>query len=139
MEVINAGINGDTTEEALKRVETEVLAYNPRLVIIELSANDFLQGLAQQKTFENLDKMVLMIQHRYAMVVLVEVAAGTFANQYLAGFKQLAKKRRALLVPNILEGIFTNPSLKSDEIHPNDAGYRLIADRIYKKIMPLLK
>ena len=138
-EVINAGVEGDTTEEGLQRIETDVLERNPRLVIIELSGNDFLQGLAVQTTLENLNKMMLMIQQKQAMIVLVEVAAGTLGDRYLSGFKQLAKKRKALLIPNILKGIFYNPSLKSDEIHPNDVGYDLIADRIYKKIMPLLK
>ena len=47
-----------------------------------------------------------MVQQKQAMVVLVEVAAGNFGDQYLAGFKQLAKKRKALLISNILEGIF---------------------------------
>lgn len=139
MPVINAGVDGDTTEEALKRIESDVLARDPRLVIVELSGNDFLQGMPTAQTLGNLDKMVEMIQQKGAMVVLVHVTAGYFGDNYLDGFKQIAKKRRALLIPNILRGIFTNPLFKSDEIHPNDDGYRIIADRIYKAIKPLLK
>ena len=137
--VINAGVNGNTTDDALSRIETDVLERDPRLVIIEFSGNDFLQGIPNQRTFSNLDKLVALIQEKHAFVVLVEVAAGHFGDEYLSGFKKIAKKRRVLLIPNILEGIMTNPTLKSDEIHPNDEGYRLIAERIYKQIKPFLK
>lgn len=138
MPVINAGVNGDTTHEALKRIERDVLVRSPRLVIVEFSGNDFLRGVPKEKTFTNLDKMVVMIQEKGAMVVLTEVRVGLFSDEYIKGFKIIAKKRRALLVPNIMKGIFSNPQLKNDRIHPNDAGYRIIADRIYKKIKPLL-
>ncbi|MCM8779723.1 MAG: arylesterase, partial [Candidatus Omnitrophica bacterium] len=83
--------------------------------------------------------IVTMIQGRGAMVVLVEVKTGYIAEGYTKDLKRLAKKKGALLVPNILRGIFFDPSFKSDMIHPNDAGYHLIAERIYKAIKPLLR
>lgn len=138
IDVINAGAGGNTTREALKRIEKDVLKHNPRLVIVEFSGNDFLQGIPKQETFDNLDKMVVMIQKKGAMVVLVGAGAGYFKDEYINGLKKIAKRRLALLIPNIMKGISSNPALKSDEIHPNDAGYRLIADRIYNKIKPLL-
>jgi acyl-CoA thioesterase I len=136
--VINAGVGGDTTRDALARVDADVLQHNPRMVIIEFSGNDFLRSIPREETLDNLDKLIQMIQGAGAMVVLAEVAAGTFGDAYLEGFQRIAKKRHALLVPNIMKGILFNPSLKSDEIHPNDAGYRLIAERIYIAIEPLL-
>ena len=138
MKVINAGVNGNTTKDALLRIDNDVLQYNPRLVIIEFGGNDFLQGVQLQETFDNLDKLIQMIQQKHAIVVLVEVAAGNFGDRYIEGFKLIAKKRRTLLIPNIMKGIFFNLALKSDDIHPNDAGYRIFADRIYKAIKPIL-
>ncbi|MFH1397751.1 MAG: GDSL-type esterase/lipase family protein [Candidatus Omnitrophota bacterium] len=139
MQVINAGVDGDTTRDALARINEDVLQYNPRLVIVEFSGNDFLKGISPQETFDNLDRILVMIQQKQAMVVMAEVAAGHFGDKYLYGFKKIAKKRRALLIPNIMKGIFFDPSLKSDQIHPNDAGYHIIADRIYKEIKSLLE
>jgi acyl-CoA thioesterase-1 len=139
MHVINAGVEGDTTREALKRIEKDVSGHDPRIVIVEFSGNDFLQGIPMRETFENLDKIVDVIEQKGAMVVLVEVRAGLFEDEYIAGFRQIAKKKKALLIPNILKGILSNPSLRSDEIHPNDAGYQIMADRIYKEIKPLLR
>ena len=139
MKVINAGVAGDKTRDALKRAEKDVLRYNPRMVIVEFSGNDFLQGIPPEETFENLDAIVDAIQKNGAMAVLVEVRAGYFGDQYISGFRKIAKKRNALLIQDILKGILTDPSLKSDNIHPNDTGYQLMADRIYKKISPLLR
>jgi len=136
--IINAGVGGDTTADALKRMGSDVLTKGPRLVIIEFCGNDFLQGVQKEQTLSNLDKMVEMAQERHAMVALVEVAAGYFGDQYLEGFKKIAAKRKALLIPGILKGIIADPSLKSDQIHPNDAGYAIVADRIYRKIRPYL-
>jgi len=138
MKVFNAGVGGNTTKDALSRIDNDVLQYNPRLVIIEFGGNDFLQGVELQETLDNIGKMTQKILHRHAMVVLVEVAAGHFGDEYIEGFKRIAKKRHSLLIPNIMKGILLNGALKSDNIHPNDAGYRIIADRIYKAIKPLL-
>jgi lysophospholipase L1-like esterase len=138
MKVINAGVSGDTTRDALKRIEEDVLRHNPRMVIIEFCGNDFLQSIPIEETFDNLDKMAEMVQQKQAIAVLAEVAAGRFGDAYLYGFKQIAEKRHAMLIPHILQDVFSDPSLKSDWLHPNDAGYRIIADRIYKAIKPLL-
>jgi acyl-CoA thioesterase I len=137
-EVINAGAAGDTTIDALRRLPGDVLRRDPRMVIVEFCGNDFLQQIPVQDTLRNIDAMVAAIKHKGAMVALVEVKAGYFEDEYLAGFKEIAKKRQAVLIPNILGGILLNPSLKSDGLHPNDAGYRLMAERIYGKIRRLL-
>ena len=139
MPVINAGVSGDTTQDALDRIGRDVLQRDPRMVIVEFSGNDFLHGVPIKITFDNLDKIVVKIRKKKAMVVLVEVAAGNYGDDYYQGFREIAERRGALLIPNIMKGIFANSSLKSDEIHPNDAGYRIIADKIYEAINPLLR
>jgi acyl-CoA thioesterase-1 len=139
MPVINAGVSGDTTQDALNRIDEDILQRDPRMVIVEFSGNDFLRGVPKKVTFDNLDEIVLKIRQKKSMVVLVEVAAGNFGDDYYEGFQEIAQRRGALLVSNIMKGIIANSSLKSDEIHPNDAGYRIIADRIYNEIRPLLR
>ncbi|MCM8771369.1 MAG: GDSL-type esterase/lipase family protein [Candidatus Omnitrophica bacterium] len=137
--VINAGVSGDTTRDALARVQKDVLEKNPRLVIVEFGGNDFLQGLPKEETLSNIERIVGLIQQQGAIVVLAQVRAGLWQDEYLAGFRRIARQRKALLVPNILGGILFNPDLKSDQIHPNDAGYALIAEKIYRAIKPLLE
>ena len=137
-EVINAGVGGETTADALRRLDADVLEKNPRLVIVELGGNDFLQQLPVQDTFANLETIVRRIQEHGAMVVLVGVSPGLLADTTRGEYEQVARARRAAFVPNILAGILADPTLKSDGIHPNDSGYEKIAQRIARAIRPLL-
>ena len=137
--VINAGVNGNTTRDALARLDSNVLARDPKLVIVEFGGNDFLQGLPRKETFANLDAIVRRIQARGAMVVLVGVQPGLFGDAARAEYQKIARARSAAFVPNILEGILSDPSLKSDELHPNDLGYEKISQRLLQTVEPLLK
>lgn len=138
-EVINAGGSGDTTRQALQRLATDVLEQDPRLVIVQFGGNDFLQGISREETFANLDEIVRRIQERGAMVVLVGVPSGWLVDATRADYQRIAKARRVAFIPNILEGIMTNPLLKSDQLHPNDEGYQKIAERILKTVRPLVE
>ena len=137
--VINAGISGDTTEDALARLERDVLSQDPLLVVVILGGNDFLRHYPHQQTFGNLEKIIQRIQGRGAMVVLASVQGGLFGDVYRKDYLRLAKQYKAAFIPNILAGIISNPSLKSDEIHPNAAGYQKMADRIVEAARPLLE
>ncbi|HPP11704.1 MAG TPA: GDSL-type esterase/lipase family protein, partial [bacterium] len=127
--VINAGVSGDTTREALARLEKDVISANPALVIVALGANDFFQGIPKKETMDNLRRIVERIQQTGAGVVLVETRVHV-VDPYLKLFQSLAREKRLLLIPDILKGIFSNPALKSDQLHPNAAGYALMAERI---------
>ena len=72
-------------------------------------------------------------------MVLASVQGGLFGDVYRKDYQALAKKYKTAFIPNILEGILSDPSLKSDTIHPNAAGYQKMADRILKTIRPLLE
>ncbi len=136
--VINAGVRGDTTADALERIETDVLAHEPKMVIVMLGGNDFFRKIPKEKTFANMDAIVARIQKHGAIVVIAVVKIGLLQDIYSKEFKSIAKERGALFIPNIMKGILTNPKLKYDRIHPNAEGYRLIAERIYKAVVPLL-
>jgi len=138
MKVINSGISSNTTRDALVRIERDVLQYNPKLVIVQFHANDFFQKIPKEETFNNLEQIVDKIQNSGAMVVLVEIKVGLMSDKYLKGFKRLAKEKKALLITNIMKGILIKSKLKYDGFHPNSKGYKLIAERIHKKISHLL-
>ena len=72
------------------------------------------------------------------MVVLVGVQPGLFGDEAREEYRKIARARRTAFVPNILDGILAEPQFKSDEIHPNDAGYEKIAQRIANTVEPLL-
>jgi len=137
--VINAGRNGDTTFDALKRLKSDVLEKDPFLVIVEFGGNDLLKGISQKQTIRNIEEIIKEIQHAGVMVVLVEPGMGVFKTKYLKSYKRVARKYHALFIPNILKGILTDPRLKYDYIHPNSQGYKIMTERIFKEIELVLK
>ena len=137
--VVNAGHRGDTTAAALERLASDVLDKNPRLVIVLLGGNDFLRQVPIGDTQKNLQAIVQRIQERGAMVVITGMKLGLFTDEYGAMMENIAEKFGALLVPQVAKGILTDSKLKSDPIHPNGAGYRLIAERVAVKVKPLLE
>ncbi len=136
--VINAGIDGDSSAEALERIKSDVLDREPLLVIVEFGGNDFLRKIPQDVTLNSMRKIIDTIQAEGAMVAVVDISTGMILGQYHSAFYNLAREKRAIFIPRVLNGIITNPSLKSDFIHPNSNGYKVIAQRIYRAITPYL-
>ncbi len=137
--VINAGVSGNTTQDALQRLPRDVLSQNPRLVIITLGANDFLRQVPKEEIIGNMEKIIERIKERGAMVVWATVQTGIFGDAYIDDFTELARHEHILLIPNILKDIIDNPLYKYDQVHPNSEGYKLMAERIYQNIKKLLE
>lgn len=134
----NAGHSGDTTGTALERLERDVLSRNPRVVIVLLGGNDFLRRVPTGDTFRNLSTIVERIRARGAAVVLVGVSLGLFSDSYGDEYERLARRTSSGLVPDILDGILGRNDRMSDSIHPNDEGYRMMAERIEPAIRRLI-
>ncbi|MFA5144744.1 MAG: GDSL-type esterase/lipase family protein [Candidatus Omnitrophota bacterium] len=137
--VINSGVSADTTFDGLKRINPDVLDKDPYLVIIEFCGNDFLGKIPKQDTANNIREMVRQFQARGAMVAIVDISAGLFLKEYRPLFRNIARENGAIFIPAILSGLITNPSMKSDFLHPNTEGYKIVAQRIYEAIMPYLE
>jgi len=138
MPVINAGVDGDTSLTALSRLESEVLVKNPFLVIVEFSGNDFLKKLPMPETIKSINEIVERIQAKGAIVAVADISAGMFLTEYRAVLAKIAREKGAIFIPQLLNGIITTPNLKSDFIHPNAQGYKIVAQRVYRGIRPYL-
>lgn len=138
VEVVNAGQSGDTTATSLERLDDDVLGLEPRLVIVELGGNDFLNKVPKEETFRNMDRIVSACVDTGAMVVMVHIKTGVWTDAYQDRFEEIAEKHGALLVPNIMRGVFGRPSMMYDQIHPNASGHEVIASRIAEVVGPLL-
>ncbi len=136
--IVNAGRRGDTTGDALARI-SDVVGHNPRLVIVLLGGNDFLRQVPRGETKKNLAEVVRRFQAHGAMVALAGIRLGIFRDEFAPIYEAIAKEFGAYYIPQVMEGILSNPQLKSDPIHPNGAGYRLMAQRMAGKIRPLLR
>ena len=135
----NLGVAGETSGDGLKRI-TEVEAIGPRVVLLCFGGNDVLQGLPRDQMFANLSAMIDRLQARGGFVVLIGIrGAGLVGDRNAEDFKKLAAEKRVQHVPNILDGLLSEPRFMSDYVHPNDAGYGRIAARLEAELRPLLE
>ena len=136
--IINAGRSGDTTGGALNRLQSDVLARDPRVVIVLLGGNDLLRGVPQTQRLANITRIVERIRAAGAAVILVGLS-DSFLNPFGGGLDELADRTDSTLVPGILDGILGRAELMADGIHPNNAGHLLMADRIEPALKDLLR
>jgi acyl-CoA thioesterase I len=136
--VINAGIPGNTTADGLKRLESDVLERSPRMVLITLGGNDMKNGIDKKIAFANLKKIVEAIQAKGSLVVLGGVKLLLWDRGYEEEYEKLAEETGIILIPNVLKGLIGHNDLMSDAIHPNAAGYKIMAKRFHKAIEPYL-
>ena len=132
--IINLGNSGDTTADGVARI-SQLDEYNPKVVMLLLGGNDHLRKIPVAETHENLAVLIENIQDRGAVVLLLGVRGGLFRDNFDKEFEDLRDTYHTAFVSNVLKGVFANTRYMSDPIHPNDAGYEIIAERIY----PVLK
>lgn len=135
--IVNLGVPGDTTAQGLVRIG-ELDQYHPKVVLLLLGGNDYLRRVPQAQTLENLSKLIENIQSRGAVVLLLGVRGGLLQDNFAPMYEDLAKKYHTAYVPDVLDGLLGNQTLMSDEVHPNDAGYALIASRVAPVLQKLL-
>lgn|SRR3989338_637692 len=132
--IINMGVSGNTSVDGLARVE-QVTAQDPKIVLVLFGGNDFLRKVPIEETFKNIDEIVAKLQSEGAVIILLGIKGGILGDQYAEHFEKIAENRGTLYVPNVLAGLIGNGKYMDDAIHPNDAGYEKIAEKIY----PVLK
>jgi len=135
--IINKGKPGDTTKTALSRID-DLLELNPKIVLLTLGGNDLKNGVKKNEAFSNLKIIIQRIQNQGALVVLGGIDIPIRGNGYAEAYEILARETGAVLVPNVFEGIMGNTQLMSDRIHPNDAGYSIMAQYFYSALEPYL-
>ena len=143
LEVINAGVSGDTTADGLRRANW-ALEGNVRLLIVALGANDGLRGLPPSQMKANLQRIIHRARQRAIPVLLIGMEAPpNYGEQYAASFRQvfqdLARENKVTFVPFLLEGVAGVPDLnQSDGIHPTSAGAARIADHLWPAVKTLI-
>lgn len=142
--IANLGISGDTTSGGVSRTDSAI-SLQPKIVILELGANDGLRGLPLSATRANLEEMVGAFQKAGAKVLLAGITLPrNYGPDYIKAFDQiyagLAAKFKVPLIPFLLEGVATNPALmQRDRLHPTAEGNRRVAATVFKYLQPLLK
>jgi acyl-CoA thioesterase-1 len=136
-DVINAGVSGETADGGLARVD-QVLAQDPWLVIVELGGNDILRQVPPEQAERSLRQILDRLVSARVVPVLVEMDA-PFGGRYLEIYERLGDEYHVPVVEDAVGEILRDPSLKSDTIHPNAQGQKVLAEAIAEEIEPLIK
>lgn len=143
--VINAGVSGETSSGALRRLDG-LLGPAVRVVVLETGANDGLRGLPPDSTRANLEAIVGRIRGRDATIAIVLAGMEAppnlgprFTERFRAVFPDVAARLDLALVPFLLEGVGGVDTLnQADGIHPTARGHRIVADNVWSVLAPLL-
>lgn len=133
--IINEGINGDTSEGVLNRLDS-IIEQKPKLVLLGIGGNDVLRRVSPSVTSDNITKIIQKLKKENIPVVLI--AEPHFSASALFGkasdnpiYEKIAESEK---VPVFLDGwssILSDNSLKSDQIHANSQGYAKFAEMLY--------
>ncbi|WP_018077901.1 arylesterase [Thiobacillus denitrificans] len=128
--VINAGVPGDTTDTGLQRLPSVLDEYKPRLVLLCLGGNDMLRKQPAAATENNLRLLVKTIRSSGAEVVLIGVPEPKLFGGAPDFYTRVARDMKLPLEDEAFDEVLKDNRLKSDPIHANAAGYRVVAERL---------
>ncbi|MDN3580973.1 arylesterase [Mucilaginibacter flavus] len=142
---INGGLSGDTTSGGLMRLDYWM--NRPlHVFVLELGVNDIIRGISPQTTAQNLQTIIDRVKLKYPGIKLLMMGMevplfipGVFAANFKAIFRKLADANQMACVPFYLDGVAGMPHLNlPDMLHPNAAGYRVMAEKIWPVLKQLL-
>ena len=142
-EVVNAGVSGDTSAGALRRLDW-ALEGDVRVLIVALGGNDGLRGLSVGDMKQNLSSIIERAKERGVAVILAGMEAPpNYGEEYAVAFRQafrdVAQKERVLFIPFLLQNVAGRGELnQTDGIHPNPRGTAVVADTVWGVLRPTL-
>lgn len=143
--VVNAGYSGETSAGALRRLEW-LLRDSARVVMIETGANDGLRGQDVDSTRATLRAIVRRVKTVLpnATVLLAQMESPPnlgerYTTAFRAMFPMVAKDEGITLIPFLLDRVAGVSGMnQGDGIHPNEAGSRIVAENVFRALLPVL-
>ncbi|WP_432714770.1 arylesterase [Pedobacter sp.] len=145
MQVINAGVSGETSFDGLKRIDL-YLDQHFDIFVLELGANDIFKDIPPHLTHQNLQAIIHKVKATFPKISMLllgmEIPAWIAADKiapYHYVFRTLAAENNMELIPFLLEGVAGLSHLNlSDGYHPSAEGYRIIANNIWPSLKQLI-
>jgi acyl-CoA thioesterase I len=143
--IVNASRGGKTLSDALQELPNLIATHHPRLVILELGANDAILGANRQTLEQNMSRLIAMAQSSGAKVALLgfEIPAKLDKDHCAAMLRQVyaqvARQEHVTLLPSLMAGISDKPALLLDDgVHPTAAAQLRMLDNAWPMLRPLL-
>ncbi|MEZ5616149.1 MAG: arylesterase [Rhodocyclaceae bacterium] len=141
--IVNGGVSGDRSGDALARLPALLDEHAPKLVLVALGGNDMLRRQPEAQTRANLARILELVRGRDARAVLLatpepSLAGAVFQNLSAPDFyAELAEEGKVPLIDDALPAVLSDPGLKLDQLHPNAEGHRALAGRLFDALRKL--
>ncbi len=138
--IVNTAISGQTTDNALLKIDAWLDTHKPSHVLIELGGNDGIRGFPIKLIKKHLTELATKSQNTGAKVALMEIyippnLGPRYTKMFTSSYSQVAEKTGAYLMPYFMTDIAIVPELmKNDNLHPNEKAQPLIRDFMYTEI-----
>ena len=128
--VVREGVPGEVSAAGLARLPAVLEEHKPKLLLLCHGGNDFLRRLPKAEAAANVRSMIRLAQGRGIEVLLIGTPEPGFTVTPPEFYAELAKELGIPYEGDVIGKVLRDGSLKSDQIHPNALGYRLIAERV---------
>jgi acyl-CoA thioesterase I len=132
--VVRAGVPGEVTAGALARLPAMLDAHSPKLLLLCIGGNDFLRRLGNPQAEANVRAMVKLARSRGVEVLLIGTPEPGFSVSPPPFYAGIAKDFGLPYEETVMSEVLKDAALKSDPIHPNARGYRVIAERLAERL-----
>ena len=130
--VVNAGVSGEESADGLKRLPALLDQHDPDLMILCHGGNDILRKRDIGKMAANVKAMISLASDRKIPVVLLAVPEPGIFLSPSPVYRDIADATNVIMIGDLIPGILGKANLKSDSVHPNKAGNRVMAEEIYR-------
>lgn len=141
--VVNSGVNGNTSADALQRLPDLLDQHAPVLVLVTLGGNDMLRHVPATQTVANLTQILELVKAHGSKAVLLATPEPTVMGAAFhtlsppAFYREIAQAQQVPLIEDAIAEVLSDPQLKADPLHPNAAGHALLADKIYRQLQAI--
>lgn len=132
--VINAGISGEVTSDGLKRLPKVLQQHQPQLLILMEGGNDILRNQSISATKANLAAMIELAQTDNIPVLLMGIPEKSLFSDSADFYQQLADEYGLIFMDDLVADLLRTSRYKSDPVHLNKAGYKVLAEAIYEHL-----
>lgn len=132
--VVRAGVPGEVTAQALRRLPAVLDEHAPKLLLLCIGGNDFLRRAGNAQAEENVRAMVKLARSRGIGVVLIGTPEPGLFVTPPAFYAGIAEEFGLPYEAAVIGEVLRDAALKSDPIHPNARGYRVIAERLAERL-----
>src|SRR5690606_30952384 len=132
--VVSAGVPGEVTGQALKRLPEALDEHAPSLLLLCIGGNDFLQRRSLEEAARNVRAMVKLARSRDIEVLLIGTPAVSLTAAAPTFYREIADEYGIPYEPSVIGEVLRDSALKADPVHPNAKGYRVIAERLAERL-----